>query len=439
MDKKQRPRSPLQKVAQAVGLALAVATVLAGCSGSGPGSGSGSGSEKPGEPIVLEFPSWQANEPGFDVALKAIVDEFESRHENAKVNLYFVSHTDYQNAMVTRLATGKAPDIIPGSQADFVAFAATGQLEPLTDRLKDAGILDNWRNFIEAAKWDGEYQALPMLAQARFLYYNEDMLSEAGIGKAPTTPDELRAAIDAVSALNLDGVATWGATTTSHPNLFGESNAFVVGIGGGWITDGKWSVTSPKTVEALELYRELTKQAPPGNDGGKYRQLFAEGRIAMIHDGNWVQTFLDEVSPPEIHDKLIAAPTPFASSVAEAGTLLSIPKGSSDERKELAWDFISIAAEPKFQAMWATETGAAPGLEGAVTDEIIAANPIVKILEHDIAKGLPSLPDNENFKENFGEIQQRIIDAMMRLQTGDEPTMTILNDLQSQLESITEL
>lgn len=117
---------------------------------------------------------------------------------------------------------------------------------------------------------------------------------------------------------------------------------------------------------------------------------------------------------------------------------LSIPTGISEERKDLVWELIQIAAEPEFQAMWPEMINAAPGLKDVITDEMSADNPVLGVLGQNMANSVPEFPDSQNFKANFGEIQQRIIDAIMRLQTGDEPTMTVLEDLQSQLEAITE-
>src|SRR5690625_7875183 len=82
-------------VAASAGLAL----TLAACGGGGEPGGDEDGQ------ITLEFPSWQVNEPGNGDVLKAIVEEFESRHDNVDVNLYYVSNDDFQNQIVTRLAS----------------------------------------------------------------------------------------------------------------------------------------------------------------------------------------------------------------------------------------------------------------------------------------------------------------------------------------------
>jgi len=259
-----RRRFGAGRPARVIAVSAVIAVGLVGCSGGSEESGpEESGPAVEEEEIVLDFPSWQVNEPGNGDVLRAIVDEFESRHDNVTVNLYYVSNDDFQNTLVTRLASGNPPDVI-ASGNHFYAFAATGQLESLTSRLEESGLMDTWQqSLLDGTTYDGEILSLPLHAHSRMMYYNTDYFAQAGIDAPPTTPEELEADVEALAALGLEGVSPWGATTTSHSNLFGESNAFVLGMGGGWIKDGEWAVTSPETVAALELYRTLTKQAPP--------------------------------------------------------------------------------------------------------------------------------------------------------------------------------
>ncbi|NED98393.1 extracellular solute-binding protein [Phytoactinopolyspora alkaliphila] len=411
--------------------------VLTACGSDDGAADDADGGEGSAEEIVLDFPSWQANEPGHGEALAAIIEEFESRHEGVTVNLYAVSNEDFQNQIVTRLSAGDPPDIIPSGN-HFFAFAATGQLEPLNDRLEASGLLDEWESFQSERVVDGDHLALTMHALTRMLYVNEEYLDDAGLDGPPTSPQELSAAVDTLAANLEEGVSPWGATTTTHSNLFGESTAFIVGMGSQWIVDGEWAVTAPATVEAIELYRSLATQAPPGLDGGGYRQLLADGRVAMSQDGSWVIATLDDTAPEDIRPSIAAAVPPFENTLALVGTSLSIPAGISDERKDLAWEFIQVAAEPEFQGQWAGSIDAAPGRTGSIPQERIDERPELAIVADTIASAQPEFPDSENFRANFGEIETRIIDAMMRLLTTDADTLEVLTDLENQLAGITE-
>lgn len=425
----ERTPTPIGRRRRGALTLVAAMLLLAACGG---GDESGDGGQ-----VVLDFPSWQANEPGHAEALQAIIDEFESRHDNVEVNLYAVSNEDFQNQVVTRLAAGDPPDIIPSGN-HFFAFAATGKLEPLNDRLEASGLLDEWEDFQSERVVDGNHLALTMHALTRMLYVNEDYLADAGLSGPPTSPAELATAVTALAG-NLDeGVSPWGATTTTHSNLFGESTAFIVGMGSQWIVDGQWAVTAPATVEAIELYRSLAQQAPPGLDGGGYRQLLADGRVAMSQDGSWVIATLDETSPADIRPSIVAAVPPFESTLALVGTSLSMPTDVSDERKDLVWEFIELAAEPEFQGLWAGSVDAAPGRTGSIPAERLAERPALEVVASTIATAAPEFPDSGNFRANFGEIEQRIIDAMMRLLTTEDDTLTVLTDLEEELAGITE-
>lgn len=410
---------------------LAASLTLMGCS-------NGSGKEATGEEeIVLQFPTWQANEPGNSDVFKAVIAEFESRNPNAKINMYHVPNDDFIAMILTQLQAETPPDIIAAGSNQYAPFVATGLMEPLGERLKSSGLLDEWGPGQDARLVDGEYYALELHGLIRMLHYNEDFLSQAGIQAPPETMTDLKDAVAAINALGLPDVKGWGATTTTHPNLTGELNAFVLGNGGAFVRDGKWAVTSPETVEAVEVYRELGKSAAPGLNGAQYRQLMAENKVGIAHDGNWVVAFFDENAPAETRDSLKVAQSPFQNPVMLNGTGLGIAKDISDERKELAWEFIQIAAEPEFQALWAKELNAPPGRLGAISDQDIEADEVLKAVDAASKIAISEWPDSENYVANFGEIDLAIQDAVMRMLTSNDPTIDILTDLEKQLEAIT--
>ena len=411
-----------------IGIALAGGLLLSACAPSNAASE---------EEIVLDFPSWQANEPGNSDVFKAIIAEFESRHPGVTVNLYHVANEDFVSTILTQLQAGDPPDIIPSGSSQYFPFVETGLIEPLTDRLEESGLLDTWTSSQDDRLVDGDYYALTLHGLIRLLHYNEAYLAEAGV-EVPSTPEELRAAVEAVEAAGLSDVSGWGATTTTHPNLTGELTAFVLGMGKSWITDGEWTVDDPGTAEAVQLYRDLASQAPPGLNGGQYRQLMADGKIAMSHDGNWVVSFFDEASPADVRPQLQVAPSPFEHAVMLMGTGLSMPKDISDERKDLVWEFIQVAAEEEFQALWAEYLNAAPGRLDSIPDALIAERPELAVIQANIDKSISEWPDSVNFRKNFGEIDIAFQDAVMRMLTGDEPTSEILTELEAQLASITE-
>lgn len=88
------------------------------------------------EEVVLEFPSWQATEPGFQEFWEEAVAEFEKRHENVKINLYQVPFDSYVDTLTTLYAAGTAPQITHIPSRYFAQFSDMGWFEPLNDRRK---------------------------------------------------------------------------------------------------------------------------------------------------------------------------------------------------------------------------------------------------------------------------------------------------------------
>ena len=102
-------------------LAIAMVAGLVGCGSTASSeTGSAAGSEpvaeetktsSTGDEIVLEFPSWQATEPGFQEFWEEAVAEFENRHENVRINLYQVPFDSYVDTLTTLYAAENAPQI----------------------------------------------------------------------------------------------------------------------------------------------------------------------------------------------------------------------------------------------------------------------------------------------------------------------------------------
>lgn len=429
MTKRLRLKRSIPRVV--AGLSVA-ALALAGCSANDGGEVAG------GEPIVLEFPSWQANEPGNADVFQAVIDEFEATHPGVTVNLYHVPAEDYTSTVLTQLQAGTPPDIIPMATSHYAPFVDSGLIEPIGSRLEESGLLDVWGRGQDAREVDGEHYALELQSLVRLLHYNTDILAQAGISEPPSTPEELRAAVGAINAAGLTDVSGWGATTTTHPNLTSELNSFILGHGGAFTRDGEWTLLEPEAIEAAELYRELASSAPPGLTGAQYRQLMADQHIGLANDGNWVMAFFDANAAAENRDKLKIVPSPFEQSVLLMGTGLGMPTDISDERKELVWEFIETAAQPEFQRLWAELLYAVPGRADVLTDEVIGDNETLRTIADAAATAVSEWPDSANYFAKFGEIDLAVQDAVMRMLTTDEPTRSILESLQEELAAITE-
>ena len=206
---------------------------------------------------------------------------------------------------------GKAPDVAQSFSADnsgaFCGSGAWVDLKPYMDR---DGISD--RIFPPAPRsytqFKGTRCALPMLADAKGLYYNEDMLKKAGLDGPPKTVSELTDYAKKLTVKNPDGslkvvgfnpVMGWYSNT---PANFGPM------FGGKWVDDnGKSTLCSdPAWAKLLKWqkdlidwygYDKLVKFQAGLGDEFSASNAFEKGKVAMNVDGEWRTAFIADEAP----------------------------------------------------------------------------------------------------------------------------------------------
>ena len=75
---------------------------------------------------TLEFPTWQAEEPGVSTWWKELIAAYEKRYPDVKINLQQVPFAQFVKQMTVRFAAGNPPDIVHLPSRDFASFADQG-------------------------------------------------------------------------------------------------------------------------------------------------------------------------------------------------------------------------------------------------------------------------------------------------------------------------
>lgn len=389
--------------------------------------------------IVLEFPSWQATEPGFKDFWEAAIEEFEKEHENVKINLYQVPFDSYVDTLTTLYAANTPPQITHIPSRYFAQFSDLGWFEPLNSRLEETDILDNWSNLQESLTIDGENYGVLLLGNGYSMYYNEAMFEEANVA-VPTNVDEFMEAAKVLTKdENGDGdpeIYGFGACQVTDTNFYNEATSFVVGLGGKWSEDGDLAqMTSQETIDAMEKYQTLFKEnyTPVGLSVEQKRQYFVEGKMAMIFDGPWVASMIDSASE-DIKNNLKVTRIPLDNVPGSVSNSLHIPASISDEEKELVWEFIKMIAEDEFQQMYMEKVGSPSPNKNAATDELLQKNPFLGQFIEDAENANEILPSG--YEEQYGEFTQFVIDSVMSMTTDPyEDVETTLNELKKKVES----
>jgi multiple sugar transport system substrate-binding protein len=383
-----------------------------------------------GAQTTLEFPTWQAEEPGVSTWWKELIAAYEKRYPDVKINLQQVPFAQFVKQMTVRFAAGNPPDIVHLPSRDFASFADQGWLEPLDERLKGTDIGASWPPLQSEMQWNGRTQGVLLMGYGGVLFYNEAKLKEAKLA-VPKTPDEWLAAMKATTDAGKGqfGLAT---ITAEHPNMVVEMASWVIGSGADWLKGGKYNFTDPAVVKAVDGWRQSIAFAPKGTNSATARQLFIDGKVTFLRDGPWVWGALAK-SPADVRPNLRIGALPFQVTPGGASNSLHVAAKTDARKKEAVWNFIRMAASPEFQNKYAL-TGSPAPRKGALSASDLAANPHLKVINDEAAKARNLFPEVQKVRAEYNDFATLVTKAAMKMISTQEPTPKVLAELQAELE-----
>src|SRR5690625_1192223 len=124
-------------------------------------------------------------------AMNQLIEQFEAENPDIIVQHETFPYDAYPARVAAALAAGEGPDVVQLFYGWLPAWAPAGYVEPLPAEHFDADELAaTFAPLVDAAKYRGEYYGLPTAVRSLALFYNADMLAEAGYDEPPVTWDE---------------------------------------------------------------------------------------------------------------------------------------------------------------------------------------------------------------------------------------------------------
>ncbi|MFZ5869076.1 MAG: extracellular solute-binding protein [Actinomycetota bacterium] len=268
----------MRRVLRASAATVVVGLALSAC-GFGGDTGGGEGDGGGGTTLDLLVPSYS---DGTQALWEEIIAGFESENPDVSVNLEVQSWDNINDVVRTKVQAGEAPDIL--NIDAFSGFAKDELLYPAEDVVSPETLADFQDSFAENASLDGTMYGLPLIASARTLFYNKDLLAQAGVSEPPRTWDELLEAGKKVNALG-GGVYGYGMPL-GNEEAQAETSVWTFGAGGSWTDGEKITVDTPENLEALTFMKRMidegaTQPDPGATDRTPMLDVMIQGKIAM--------------------------------------------------------------------------------------------------------------------------------------------------------------
>lgn len=280
---------------------------------------------------------------------------------------------------VLRQASSRTlPDLLMLDNADLQQIAQTGALTPLDQYAIDtSGFAEG---ILSAGTYQGKVYGLAPYVSTVALFYNKDMLAEAGVA-VPRTWDELKAAAAGLTRAGRYGIAVDASAT------FESTWQFLPFL---WSNGGHENqLDTPQAAQALQLWEDLVKSGSMSKSVLNWTQAdvhdqFAAGRTAMMINGPWR---IPELNKDEnLHWGVAPVPVPRAGQTPVTplgGEVWTVPQTSSEARQEKAAQVLACLNDSSTMLTLAEQHFTVPS-RAAVAARYAARNPSMTVFAESV-------------------------------------------------------
>ncbi len=363
------------------------------------------------EQIEITFWDGSWNEEAF----AKILPLWEAEHPNIKVNAEFQIDKGMSDKYMLALKNGTAPDVMACALDWVTTFGSADLLQPMNDFVtKDSFDTSTYvQGAINTHTINNNLYALPFRSETYSLYYNKDILAEAGYTEPPQTWAEV---LEIAEKTNTADHAGFGIPGANYGNVSFVYTTMLRTNGGNILTDdlAKSRLNEQESIETMQLYKDLSAFAPASyleNDNVATRTLFASGKVGMYISGIYDAPEIVKANP---NLNFATAMVPVGEGDERhtilGGWSVAVPK-TSDEQ-EAAWEFVKFITRPDIAKLYTntfTGTGEPAQIFEGLSDDVIKSG--ADGLQY--ATALPATP-------NIVPIRQQMFDSVVSVLTNNE-------------------
>jgi ABC-type glycerol-3-phosphate transport system substrate-binding protein len=350
---------------------------------------------------------------------------------------------EMQQKFLTAVSGGVVPDLLANGDefiAGYVEIEALVDLGPYLDASDAVSVDDFPEAVLELCKYDGKIWALPLFAETLMMYYNKDLMEEAGFDpeSPPEDWDELLKMAEAIVKRDADGnleVAGCEINGWSAPLLF---LPMIDSWGGSLLNEDMTKATfnGPAGQEFLQLMVDFLNKYKVDDLGWGTEfedspdEPFIAGKSGFMFDIPAAAKRIDRWRPSFQNwglAKIPAGPGGFRQVPQTMG--LMIP--TLAEHKDEAWAFMEYWMQPKVELRFAMDIFRPPSTWAALEDEQLLNNPRVAPVS-DALKYSVSRPITIHWAELYNTLSAEIELALV----GDKTAEQALNDAADAVDQI---
>ena len=440
----------MKKKLIALSLCLAMlAGAAAGCSGGGDtastaggdtastagetgGDEGGSGDGGSAEPTTLTF--WNGFTSTDGDVLTEIVDRYNGENDKGiTIEMDIMTWDVFNEKLPAAISAGQAPDFVLCSTGYYPSYVNAGSFQDLSDYFdRDGNSRDDFDTAVlEGLTYGDDLIGIPFQVVTHYLFWDKDLFSAAGLDpeSPPTNWDEIK---EYAGKLTDASKNQFGWLIPTDNNVVAQYTMYA--FGGDFTDESGTTATlnSPENVEAFEWMYDVyvnMKASPLDSDDNTY----ISGQLGMFINGPWIINGLRE---NEINFGVTAVPMNEGidpkSSMIPVG--FSIPITTSDEHKELVYNFVEYwntedictewtercgtpaylkSAQANFEDDPLTSVLSVPLEYGAVAMKQTGVTPVASQALYPALEEIFAGADIQQTLDKYNEVEQQVIDQML--------------------------
>ena len=389
-------------------------------------------------------------------AYQKAADEFSQKNPNVKVSVEVVpgSETDVAKLM-TAVRSGAGPDIAVIDRFTVAQRAATGLLVDLTPLIAKEG-KDLGQEYSEAPWQEVLYQkkvyALPTNTDARVLFYNKQLLKEAGVdlsefdpAKGPIDPQRFKEIAFKLNKTDSSGAYTRIGFVPWLEQGWGYTWGYAFGGSFFDFANCKVTATDPGVVKGYQFVYDWAKaldpqkartfvdtywQWPSVGTLPDSQMPFFTGKVAFVISGNWVFSTMKDAAP-NLDYGVTYIPAPNGQKTSwSGGWSVAILQGAKNI--EAAYQLLRFVAGEEGQTLLAKEASSLPTMKSLVQRKDLYAPEYEFFLNLlPVSKSRPPIPVGALYWDKLKEALEAVI---TNSQTPEAALKTVVDTVQPQMD-----
>ncbi len=352
-------------VGLALVLLLALSFALVSCGGGDEAAGDGAAKAEKKE-VVLEWPCIWVGQDSKAPAVDALVKEFNEDHAG-EIRVEIQAQPDYdgyEQKIRTEIAAKQVPDIFTMKiNPTTLQYYETDLLMDFSGELTGSWADSFNAGTISESTVSGETKSIPYEGAVTPVWYNTNLLDEAGVSGIPETWEDFEAAAAKLKDAGIIPTSQMTGGTNAWTSMLWYSH-FLGSLGGPDVYDK--SLDNEVYVKAAEYLLKMysngnTSKDAVGGDAGVSGGHYLAGRSAMFINGPW---YIGRVrgEAPEVYEATEVGPAPAVGSNQgnQVGFLqTNLAAGATDDpaKKEAVLTFMKWMTKPENVARISKEAG----------------------------------------------------------------------------------